>query len=88
MISEKRKYKRERERERTVKGSREKNGNKRTLIYFERVSVTVPLTSCFFLFRFNCFAYVELATALLVWLYTNQSNTMSAVQQYFPLQSK
>ena len=32
----------------------------------------------------SCFAYVELATFLLVWSNPNQSNRRSIVQQYFP----
>ena len=41
----------------------------------------------FILFRFRYFAYVELASALLVWSNPNQSNRKSAVQWYFPLKS-
>ena len=39
----------------------------------------------FILFEFSCFAYVELATDLLVCLNQNQSNRRRAIQQYFPL---
>ena len=46
-------------------------------------SITEQLTSC--LFWFSCFAYVKLASALLVWLNPNQSNRRSAKQWYFPL---
>ena len=37
------------------------------------------------LFGLTCFAYVELATALLVWSIPNQSNMRSAVQLSSPL---
>ena len=39
----------------------------------------------FILFGFTCFAYVELATALLVWSNPIQSNRRPSVQLYFPL---
>ena len=38
----------------------------------------------FILFIFSCFSYVEMASALLVWLNPNQSNRRSAEQWSFP----
>ena len=60
----------------------------RTFTYFVRGSITVRLTSCLDWLGFRCFAYVELARGLQVWLNPNQSNRRSAVQCYFPLQSE
>ena len=41
-----------------------------------------------YLFIFSCFAHVTLITCLLVWLNPSQSNRRSAIQWYFPWQSK
>ena len=58
------------------------------LIYCTRGSIPEWLTSCFTCFGFSCFAHVELTTYLLVWSNPNQSDRGSAIQWYFPLQSK
>ena len=39
----------------------------------------------FILFGFSCFAYVELASALVIWSNPNQFSRMSYVQSYLPL---
>ena len=45
-----------------------------------RGCITVPMADILFiLFGFSCFAYIELASALLVWLNPNQSNRRSVV---------
>ena len=41
-----------------------------------------------YLFGVSCFAYCELATDLLILQNPNQSNRRSAIQWYFPIQSK
>ena len=59
--------------------------DQRTLTHFTSGSITDLLLH---LFRFSCFVFVELTLDLLVSLNPNRSNRRSALQRYFPFQSK